>query len=158
LRQINVARASRGDNRSAGVAASGGAPRVSDVASMIPAPPDRSRLRLARLAREYRTIRVMVDMHCRAHHAAAAGGCAQCAELVDYAGRRIDRCPFRERKPTCAKCTVHCYSEERREQMKSVMRYAGPRMTWRHPLLALAHVVDGFRKAPHLPKPRPRAR
>jgi hypothetical protein len=33
------------------------------------------------------------------------------------------------------------------------MRYAGPRMLWRHPLLALAHlVVDGRRPAP--PKPR----
>jgi hypothetical protein len=27
------------------------------------------------------------------------------------------------------------------------MRYAGPRMAWRHPLLSLRHWLDGFRKA-----------
>jgi hypothetical protein len=37
-----------------------------------------------------------------------------------------------------------------------MMRYAGPRMMWRHPLLALAHVLDGKRPAP--PKPRATAR
>jgi len=37
--------------------------------------------------------------------------------------------------------------------MREVMRYAGPRMLWRHPWLALAHLlVDGRRPAP--PKPR----
>jgi hypothetical protein len=33
-----------------------------------------------------------------------------------------------------------------------MMRYAGPRMMWRHPVLAIAHVLDGKRPAP--PKPR----
>jgi hypothetical protein len=37
-----------------------------------------------------------------------------------------------------------------------MMRYAGPRMMWRHPLLALSHVLDGKRPAP--PKPRATAR
>jgi len=35
--------------------------------------------------------------------------------------------------------------------VRTVMRYAGPRMMWRHPFLALAHVVDGRRPAPELP-------
>jgi hypothetical protein len=39
-----------------------------------------------------------------------------------------------------------------RERVRDVMRYAGPRMMWRHPWLALAHVVDGRRPAPALPK------
>jgi hypothetical protein len=38
-----------------------------------------------------------------------------------------------------------------RERVRTVMRYAGPRMMWRHPFLALAHLVDGRRPAP-LPK------
>ncbi len=29
------------------------------------------------------------------------------------------------------------------------MRYAGPKMLLRHPLLAIAHQLDGFRKARH---------
>jgi hypothetical protein len=29
-----------------------------------------------------------------------------------------------------------------------VMRHAGPRMLWKHPVMSLRHWVDGFRKAP----------
>ena len=53
-------------------------------------------------------------------------------------------------KPTCANCPVHCYQRVRREQVKVVMRYAGPRMLWQHPILSLVHWLDGFRKAPKL--------
>jgi len=35
-----------------------------------------------------------------------------------------------------------------RERIRSVMRYAGPRMMYRHPLLAFHHLIDGMRKAP----------
>jgi len=124
--------------------------------STIPA--HRSRLALARLGREYRTIAVMVGIYCRAHHEGHRDACASCADLLEYAGRRLDRCPFRDKKPTCANCAVHCYSDERRKEIKSVMRFAGPRMMWTHPLLALAHILDGRRPAPHLPKPRTTAR
>jgi hypothetical protein len=43
-----------------------------------------------------------------------------------------------------------------REKVKEVMRYAGPRMIWRHPWLALMHVVDKRYVAP--PKPSATAR
>lgn len=33
-----------------------------------------------------------------------------------------------------------------REQIKAVMRYAGPRMLLHHPILALFHMLDGLRK------------
>ncbi|MCG7955581.1 MAG: nitrous oxide-stimulated promoter family protein, partial [Candidatus Thiodiazotropha endolucinida] len=35
---------------------------------------------------------------------------------------------------------------------QDVMRYAGPRMLLRHPLLSLYHLLDKFRKVPQLPK------
>ena len=28
-----------------------------------------------------------------------------------------------------------------------MMRYAGPRMLWEHPIMSLRHWLDGFRKA-----------
>jgi hypothetical protein len=34
--------------------------------------------------------------------------------------------------------------------MREVMRYAGPRMIWRHPILAIWHMIDGKREAPEL--------
>jgi hypothetical protein len=106
-----------------------------------------------RLARELKTIRAMVRIYCRNLHAAGANGrlCADCAALLHYATRRLDRCVFGDDKPTCANCKVHCYSAAMRERVREVMRYAGPRMVWRHPLLAAAHLREGRRPAPDLP-------
>lgn len=103
-----------------------------------------------RLAREWRTLEAMVRCHCAGKHASAAGLCAECEALLDYAMTRLDRCHFGAEKPTCANCPVHCYQPQRREEIKAVMRYAGPRMVWRHPILSLRHWLDGFRAAPDL--------
>lgn len=108
--------------------------------------------RYPRLARELRTIRAMVRIHCRDLHATRAGLCGECQALMDYATRRIDRCVFGEDKPTCARCTVHCYNAEMRERVRTVMRHAGPRMLLRHPILAIAHMIDGRREAAELPR------
>jgi hypothetical protein len=99
-----------------------------------------------RLAREWRTIETMIRIYCRDHH--EGGLCPECKGLLDYASVRLDRCRFGAEKPTCAKCPVHCYQKNRREQVKAVMRYAGPRMLWEHPILSLRHWVDGRREAP----------
>ena len=108
-----------------------------------------------RLARELKTIRAMARIYCRKHHGTRAsdGLCVECEALLHYATRRLDRCVFGDDKPTCVNCTVHCYSESMREDVRAVMRYAGPRMLWRHPVLAIAHVRDGRRLAPDLPTP-----
>jgi hypothetical protein len=45
---------------------------------------------------------------------------------------------------------VPCYQRNRREQVRAVMRYAGPRMLWEHPVLTVRHWLDGMRKAPAL--------
>lgn len=102
----------------------------------------------ARLSREFKTIKSMVHIYCRDHHGSEL--CDECKGLMDYAGMRLDRCRFGAEKPTCAKCPVHCYQRNRREQVKIVMRYAGPRMLWEHPLLSLRHWLDGFRAVPSL--------
>jgi Nitrous oxide-stimulated promoter len=101
-----------------------------------------------RLAREWRTMEAMIRIYCRGQHRSVTRLCAECQGLLDYATVRLERCHFGADKPTCAKCPVHCYQPARREQVKVVMRHAGPRMIWRHPLLSLFHWLDGFRKAP----------
>jgi hypothetical protein len=106
-----------------------------------------------RLARELKTMRAMVEIHCRSHHGTNDGLCLECAALVGYATRRLDRCVFGDDKPTCANCRVHCYSKPMRERVGEVMRFAGPRMLWRHPVLALAHLRDGRHPAPDLQVP-----
>ena len=106
-----------------------------------------------RLARELRTLSAMIGIYCHDVHAEDHGLCDGCAALLAYATRRLDRCVFGEGKPTCAKCTVHCYSAALREHVRTVMRYAGPRMLRRHPVLAVRHMIDGRRPAPALGKP-----
>ena len=121
-------------------------PVVSPIASKILT----ARFADKRLARERKTIEAMIRCYCRDQHNAASGLCAECQQLFDYAGMRLERCRFGTEKPTCANCPVHCYQRARREQVKVVMRYAGPRMLWRHPILSLYHWLDGFRQAPAL--------
>jgi len=40
----------------------------------------------------------------------------------------------------CSACKVHCYSKEMQEKIREMMKYAGPRMLFVHPLLAIRHV------------------
>ena len=107
---------------------------------------------------ELKTIEVMVDMYCQAYHQGGSGGlCSVCDSLLDYAARRLDHCVFGDAKPTCANCQVHCYSAEKREQIRLVMKWAGPRMLLHHPIRAIFHLLDGRRPAPSLPVKRAKA-
>lgn len=101
-----------------------------------------------RLARERRTITAMIRLYCREQHSPEAGLCPQCQALNEYALQRVERCPFGAEKPVCAKCLVHCYKPEMRVQVRTVMRYAGPRMLLHHPGMAVQHLIDGLRYQP----------
>ena len=72
------------------------------------------------LDRERRTIEKMVEIYCSDHHGVATD--SLCAD---------------------------CYKPAQREQVKVIMRYAGPRMLLRHPVLAIMHKIDGLRMARH---------
>jgi hypothetical protein len=96
------------------------------------------------LEREYKTIEAMLELSCRERHDTKKGElCPACQELLTYAKARLDKCPYREKKPTCGRCPIHCYKPVMRVRIRDVMRYAGPRMLRRHPILALRHLLDG---------------
>ncbi len=99
-----------------------------------------------RLAREYRTLQALVACYCADHHSPEGALCSECQDLLAYAARRLARCPFQKKKPSCAKCPVHCYAPRQRERVRMIMRYAGPKMLWKHPFLALLHLLDGCRR------------
>lgn len=105
-----------------------------------------------RIAREYDTIVKMAHIYCHDRHGVPKGSlCPECQELVNYAAERLRRCPFQEKKSTCAKCAVHCYKPDMREKVRVMMRAAGPKMLLYHPYLAIMHlVVDSRRKPPLL--------
>jgi hypothetical protein len=99
------------------------------------------------MQRERLTIDIMITMFCQDVHGESKL-CPQCRELHDYAQKKLDKCPFQEGKTSCVKCPVHCYQPEMRERVRAVMRHSGPKMIYRHPILAIAHLIDGRRKEP----------
>ena len=124
-------------------------------------PERRKKLEKGALAREARTMASMIDIYCRGHHAeqrpAAGGLCPECEELKAYAMKRLACCPFGEGKPVCAKCRVHCYKPQMKEKIAAVMRYAGPRVVVKHPILSLEHLWKSlFVTPPEKPRAKPR--
>jgi hypothetical protein len=104
-----------------------------------------------RMSRERRTVEAMIGVYCRSQHGTNGELCTECEALRSYARQRLQRCPFQEGKTTCAKCPVHCYRTDMRESIRAVMRYAGPRMLYRHPIMTLQHLIDGLRDEPNWP-------
>lgn len=100
-----------------------------------------------RIRREKRTIAAMLMIYCHDHHGGTVGGqlCEGCDSLRSYAEQRLDNCVFGEMKEPCNLCAVHCYSKSLRPRIVEVMRYAGPRMTLRFPILSALHLFDKLR-------------
>ncbi|MEG1211249.1 MAG: nitrous oxide-stimulated promoter family protein [Leclercia sp.] len=104
-----------------------------------------------RIAREKETIRKMIALY-EKQCPQASQEAGHYPALNDYADKRLDKCVFGEEKPACKQCPVHCYQPVKREEMKQVMRWAGPRMLWRHPILTIRHLIDDRRPVPELPE------
>lgn len=93
--------------------------------------------------KDLRTVRFMIELYCRRKHKTEKGQmCKECAELWEYVQLRRQKCPFKDNKPFCSNCKIHCYKPEMREKIKEVMRYSGPRMMFYDPRIAWAHVFE----------------
>lgn len=92
--------------------------------------------------REKELVHEMIRLYCRGNHGIKGSLCPACAKLAAYAAERSDRCPFMETKTFCSNCTVHCYKSEMRLRIQAVMRYSGPRMVFRRPVVALRHLME----------------
>jgi len=94
---------------------------------------------------EKRILTAMVKIYCRENHDAVVL-CNDCSSVLEYALLRTEKCKFRENKPACKKCTTHCYNKENREKIKEIMRFSGKKMLFRHPVLSVKHLINGFNK------------
>ncbi len=90
-----------------------------------------------RIEREKQTIGRMIGLYQR-RCPEARDDAEHYQALNAYADKRLDKCVFGDNKPACKQCPVHCYQPAKREEMKQIMRWAGPRMLWRHPILTPA--------------------
>jgi hypothetical protein len=103
--------------------------------------------------REKKIVQEMILLYCRDHHKPSSYPCSSCAALIAYAHERSDKCPFMETKTFCSNCKVHCYKKDMREKIREVMRLAGPRMIFHHPVMAIRHVIDSKKEKKRLETP-----
>lgn len=92
----------------------------------------------------------MIRYYCRKKHHTKQGLCDQCAQLDTYARNRSEHCPFMENKTFCSNCKVHCYKPEMREKIRQVMRFSGPRMLLRHPVMVIRHGIETYKEKKRL--------
>ena len=79
--------------------------------------------------KEKKLIPVMIKKYCHGKHKAKGEElCEECRQLTEYALFRF--------------CKIHCYKPDMREKIKDVMKWAGPRMIFTHPVFAFKHVFQ----------------
>ncbi|MCX6230165.1 MAG: nitrous oxide-stimulated promoter family protein [Bacteroidetes bacterium] len=94
---------------------------------------------------EKATVKAMIEIYCKSNHKTGKI-CDECNELIDYALLRTEKCKYKENKPACKNCITHCYSPAKREKIKEVMRFSGPRMIYIHPILSIRHLISKLKK------------
>ncbi|HAH93267.1 nitrous oxide-stimulated promoter family protein [Dielma fastidiosa] len=96
-------------------------------------------------AAEKLVVELMIKSYCKhTHHEKQL--CVSCQDLLLYACQRIDYCPFMAVKTFCSSCKVHCYSLEKRSQIRDVMKKSSWRMLFHHPILLLKHGLSSRRR------------
>ena len=94
-----------------------------------------------RINNEVTILTIMIKIFCLGHKHASNDICQNCNELLTYSVNKTKKCIFKEYKPTCRKCTTHCYNEIQRDLIKNVMRYSGIRMLIKYPFLTIQHLL-----------------
>jgi len=100
---------------------------------------------VGKIEREQETILKMVRIYCDRFHGPDGDMCSGCRDLAGYAVNSVSRCPYGANKPVCGRCPANCFSKDRYLSLSAIMRYAGPRMLYKHPLLAVRHLLDAVR-------------
>jgi predicted amidophosphoribosyltransferase len=100
---------------------------------------------MTRIAEELITIEKMISIYCNRNRHSPDGLCGECGDILEYAKTKLSGCTFGDSKPTCRKCRIHCYSDEKRRRIREIMKYSGPLMIWYHPFLAVKHAFREIR-------------
>ena len=92
---------------------------------------------------EKKMLQLMIRIYCHGNHNTHGKNeiCKECKHLETFAITRTDKCPFMATKTFCSACKVHCYTKEMQQNIRLVMKYAGPRMMLYHPLAAIRHGI-----------------
>lgn len=96
---------------------------------------------MTKIEREKATVEMMIRLYCRKKEGNSAL-CDECRSLLEYAHRRLEACRYGVHKTACKKCPTHCYGPAPRARIREVMRFAGPRLIFYHPMAAIRHLLN----------------
>lgn len=91
-------------------------------------------------AYDRKVLGAMVSIYCKARHKSGSL-CDDCSALLDYAVQRVERCPLQGDKISCRRCKIHCYAPLEQQKIARIMRFSGARMLFKHPLMAVRHLL-----------------
>ena len=95
---------------------------------------------MTRIEQDKQTVRKMIELYCR-HHLKQDTMPDEYQHLAEFAYRRLEHCKYGENKTACKNCPTHCYAPKEREQIREIMRWAGPRMIFYSPIEAIRHFI-----------------
>jgi hypothetical protein len=89
--------------------------------------------------REIKILEEMISIYCSGMKHSVP--CADCEELLSYAMKRSELCPYKDTKTFCSVCKTHCYDSDHRNTIRQVMRYSSRRYFLKHPIMTLQHGI-----------------
>jgi len=97
--------------------------------------------KVGKIEKDKQTIRFMVELYCKQklHQTSIS---EEYTQLIEYGCLRLEHCKYGKKKPACKSCKTHCYRSEMREKMRTVMKWAGPRMLLYNPMAMIRHLMN----------------
>lgn len=104
--------------------------------------------RMDKIDKDRRTLEAIGSIYCRGNHDAiekdAAGMCPECREAIEQTLARAASCPHGH-EGNCQDCETHCQRGEAQLRIKAIMKYAAPRMAFRHPIMTIEYLRKKLR-------------
>ncbi len=69
------------------------------------------------------------------------GLCQSCQNLLNYSLLKTSKCKHKEKGRLCSSCKNHCFSHEKRSQIRQLMRFSGPRLFLSNPILSIRYLI-----------------
>lgn len=91
-----------------------------------------------KLREEYEIVCEMIDLYHRKNDRFYDG---DISDLKAYVKSKLSSCPHGSNKPFCSYCKIHCYEPARREEIREVMRFSGPRFIFYRPGKSIKHLL-----------------
>jgi len=90
--------------------------------------------------KEDKIIEEMIAFYCKKNHLNNYSLCSICNNLLQYSLNKLSNCPFTN-KSVCSNCTLHCYQENYRNEIKKVMRFSCLNYLINHPYNGIKYIL-----------------